>query len=369
MSRSIPRHALHLPRHIQQIMNLRLIIIPALQFFGFCQCAVKRHIGNRRHQFRDAIHHCIGQSHHAPNIPNGTACRHGSKSYNLCDMVCSVFLNDIINHFRPPVICKINVKIRHAHAFWIQETFKQQVILNGINSGDADAVGGKAPRTGTPARADRNPDFFGMTHKIINNQIIVYISHLLDGAKFILQPLGDFRRWMLPIMIVKAGIALFAEIIDIVLSIGCVKTRQLGFSEFKLHMAALRNLDCIICCFRMLRKKRAHLLFSFVVKLLTAKIQPALFIQRMVGLNAKKDVMHLTVLLMNIMTVISYNQRNSGFLRQAENPGIHPFLLRQPVILQFQIKVVRAENGFIPQRSFFCSGVIIGGKGTGNFAG
>ena len=59
-----------------------------------------------------------------------------SQSNNLRDPVRSVFLLHITDHFVAPVLTKIDVKVRHRDAFWIEETFKQQTKPQGVKIGD-----------------------------------------------------------------------------------------------------------------------------------------------------------------------------------------------------------------------------------------
>ena len=55
-------------------------------------------------------------------------------------MILAVLFRNIGNDLIPPVIAKIHIKIGHTHPFGVEEPFEQQVVFDGVDAGDADAV-------------------------------------------------------------------------------------------------------------------------------------------------------------------------------------------------------------------------------------
>ena len=55
-------------------------------------------------------------------------------------MILSVFADNVIDDLRSSVLAEIDIKIRHTDAFGVQKPFKQQIISDRINAGDADTV-------------------------------------------------------------------------------------------------------------------------------------------------------------------------------------------------------------------------------------
>ena len=55
----------------------------------------------------------------AANILHRSFCRHGAEGNDLCDIILSVFCNDIINDFLPALNTKINIEVRHGNTLRI----------------------------------------------------------------------------------------------------------------------------------------------------------------------------------------------------------------------------------------------------------
>ena len=76
-----------------------------------------------------------------PNITDGGARLHRTKSDDLSDLVIAIFVSSIFHHFSPAVIPEIQVDIRHRNTSWIEEAFEDQAMLDGIDQGDFQGIG------------------------------------------------------------------------------------------------------------------------------------------------------------------------------------------------------------------------------------
>jgi len=68
-------------------------------------------------------------------------------------------------------------------------------------------------------------------------------------------------------------------------------------------------------------------------------------VHSLAGLYAHEDVLVFPVVLFDIVGVVGDCQRYAGFLMYADKPGGGLLFLLQPVILYFQIEVLRSEQG------------------------
>ena len=92
------------------------------------------------------------------------------------------------------------------------------------------------------------------------NQEIIYVSHILNGGKLVLQTFPKF--W--GNRIVKSIQAFETELVQVFpgsITIWHVKARQLGNTKFNFHMASLCDLMSILQCFQCIWKKSCHLFF------------------------------------------------------------------------------------------------------------
>ena len=53
----------------------------------------------------------------------------------------AVLLRDPVEHVRTPVIVKVHVDIRHGDTVGVEEALEEEVIANGVDICDAEAVG------------------------------------------------------------------------------------------------------------------------------------------------------------------------------------------------------------------------------------
>ena len=95
-------------------------------------------------------------------------------------MIRAVFLDNVFDDLLSALVAEINVEVRHTDALGIQKALKQQVVAQGVDARDADAVCGKAAHAGTPARTDRNSHTFRLPDKIVHDEVVVDITHGVD---------------------------------------------------------------------------------------------------------------------------------------------------------------------------------------------
>ena len=86
-------------------------------------------------------------------------------------------------------------------------------------------------------------------------------------------------------MLIKTVETLALKVFKMIHLIRNFKMRKLGFSEFKIKAAHIRNKLSVIDRFRYCGKKLAHLVFTFQIKLLRFKFKPGILADNVVRLN------------------------------------------------------------------------------------
>ena len=91
---------------------------------------------------------------------------------------------------------KVHVEIRHGDPLGVEEALKQQIIVDGIQVGDAQRVGHQRPGAGSPARPHRNALLLGPGDEFHDHQEVARKTRLVDDAELVRQafPIGPLIK-------------------------------------------------------------------------------------------------------------------------------------------------------------------------------
>ena len=106
-------------------------------FDGLIECDVEL----RGDHLGDAIDIGVGDVHGAANVLDGGFGGHGAEGNDLGNVVAAVLLRDVVDDFAAAIHAEIDIDIRHGDALGIQEALEEQLVLQGIDIGDAEGVG------------------------------------------------------------------------------------------------------------------------------------------------------------------------------------------------------------------------------------
>ncbi len=227
-------------------------------------------VGNELGEFvPQGVGLALGAGHVAHHRLGG----HGAKGGDLADRVLAVALRDMLDHPIAAFHAKIHVEIRHGDPLGVEETLKQQVIVDGIQVGDAQRVGDQRPGTGAPARPHRNALLLGPSDEFHDHQEIARKPRLVDNAELIGQafPIGPLIKG-----IGIQGAQLFKTLGQPFLgglgqetlkglAFGHRIVGQSGLVEFQLQGAALGDLHAVGQRLRQVSKQLRHVARAFQV--------------------------------------------------------------------------------------------------------
>ena len=184
----MPGQSLQTPGHVDEIMDLFILIVCLLKIRIHGQSLIQRHPQIPRDHLGNGVAQGIGQIQHTPHIADNTLGRQGTEGDNLHHLVLAVFAHHVVNYLLAPLITKVNINIRHGHALRVQETLKEKIITHRINIGDSQCVAYNASGGGTPPRPHDNVLGTGIVDKIPHYQEIIHVSHGADNIQLIVQP-------------------------------------------------------------------------------------------------------------------------------------------------------------------------------------
>ncbi len=304
-------------RQVKDFSGRWIFFITSLEFLAHCQGVFQRDVQHRRHQFGDPVHFAERYVQRPADIPYRGAGSHRPERDDLRHMVDPIAGGHILDDFAAPDIAKVDVDIRHGHAFRIQEPLKQQPVLQRINIGDFQQIRHDAPRSRSPARAHRNPRLSGILYKIPDDQKIAGKAHTLDHGQFIIQPLpfqrpgsGITRRQCLLTEFPQVGIRRNAG--------RQRKIRQMQVPELKIDLAALRDPAGIRQRFGIFGKQRRHFPAGFQIEFRGRKTHASRIFNALARLYAEQYIMGVGVGPVDIMNIVGGDQPDAQLARQLD---------------------------------------------------
>ena len=145
--------------------------------------------------------------------------------------------------------------------------------------------------------------------------------------------------------------------------------RQMVVVELEFHIAAFGDPDRVFKGLVQLREALAQLGFRLHVEFVGLKPQPVFFVHGLSGLDAQQDILGGRILAAQIVGVVGHHQGQAGFPGQAQQQRVDPPLLRDAVVLQLQVKALRAEDPAVFQRGLLRAVVIAGAQSAGDRPG
>src|SRR5699024_9876636 len=92
------------------------------------------------HQLCHRVHALVGQAHHPAHVPDGVAGGHGPEGDDLGHVVRAVLPVDVVDDLLAALVAEVHVEVGHTDPLGVQKALEDQVVADGVDVGDADAV-------------------------------------------------------------------------------------------------------------------------------------------------------------------------------------------------------------------------------------
>ena len=267
-----------------------------------------------RDELGDLVHVGVRHGEDPAHVPHHRPGLHLSEGDDLGHILFAVFLAHILDDPLPAVVAEVHVDIRHADALWVQEALEEQVILDGIDVGDIEAIGDQAARSGAPAGSDGDIVGLGVTDEIGDDEEISGKARLLDNGQLIIEPVlvpllqvvGEGLVRTLNVIHLP-GVALSAKLLEVLfcgLPLRHLEVWKMVIAFFEGDVAHLGDQLRIGHRFGIGRKAGPHLLGRLEIELVGAEGQPVLIVHGFTGLDAQKKLMGPGLFLFQIVAVV-----------------------------------------------------------------
>ena len=362
MHRGMSRQTLQTLAHIDQFLYLFIRFIQFPEFRVEFQCPVQCDIELVRHHLGNGIHITVRQIHHPADIADHALGRQRTECDNLHHLVRSIFSAHVIDHFLTSLVTEIDIDIGHGHTLRIEEALKQQIVADGVDIRDLQAIRHDTTRCTSSSGSHHDLVLSGIIDKIPHNQEVIHISHIPDNAQLIVKSLPkrhadlSLNALLIGIMIplLQSFRAQFVKIRPGSIALRHFELRQLRHAELDLHMTPVRDPLRILHSLPRIGKEAFHLLLT-LDEILTALVAHTVLIRQfLAGLQTQQDIVRLHIVRIGIMDIICDNERNIEFLAHLQKHRIDSPLLRNAVILHFQEKIALSEARFIFESHLLC---------------
>ena len=222
VDRVLPDEALERPREVDDLLRRRVGLVRGLQVGARLQALGERLARAFRDQLRDPVDDPVRDLEHAPGVADGGAGGHRPEGDDLGDAVAAVLLRDVVDHPLAAVDGEVDVDVRHRLAARVEEPLEEQVVLDRVDVGDLERVGGERAGGRAAARADADAVPLREVDEVPDDQEVVGEAHLADRLQLELEPLAQLRRHL----VVAALEPLLAELDEVLERVPVVRRRE-----------------------------------------------------------------------------------------------------------------------------------------------
>ena len=107
----------------------------------------------------------------------------------------TIFIRYPTKYLSTPVIIKVHIDIGQGDTVRIQETLKQQIVLDRVDFRNSQTIGHRRTGSRTTSRTDRHTQFLTCRiNKVLYNQEVSWETHRFHDIQFEVHSLFDFFR-------------------------------------------------------------------------------------------------------------------------------------------------------------------------------
>ena len=343
MDRVLADEALERLREVDDLLDLRVAVVGRLQLGAGLEAVVEVDLDALGDQLRDLVDRAVGDVEHAPRVADGRAGHHRPEGDDLGDVVAPVLLGHVVDDAVAAGDREVDVHVGHRLAARVQEALEEEVVLDGVDLGDVEAVGGERACGRAAAGADRDAVLLRELDEVPDDQEVVGEAHLLDRLELELEPLLDLRRHV----VVALLQAFFAELDEVVERVAAFRDRELrqpDLAELDLDVAALGDLERRAERVRVVREVLGHLGRGLEVELVGVELPVVRVLERVAGLDAEERLVRARVRVVEVVDVAGRDERQAGALGEAREERVDAGLRLEAGVLDLDVGGVLGED-------------------------
>ena len=354
----VTRETLQAARSGEQLGDLAVRIHARPQFLALLQGLVEADPQRLGDQLGNAIHGAVGHAQHAPHIAHGSPRLQLPEGDDLGDALAVVslavvLLRHVADHLLASVHAEVHVDVRHADALWVQEALEDDVVLDGVDPGDAEAVRRQATRRGTPPGPHRDVVLARVLDEVGHDQEVTREAHAVDDAELVVHPLPVFRKFLgkglLAIhqqALAQSPPGLFGEHL---LAAPARRHLELGHVvipavQVEIQAAALRDLQAVGHRRGMVAEQLRHLVPVLDVEAPSVEAKTLGIVEIRTRTDAEQRVVVGVIIALQVVGVVGGEQRQPQVAGHLHQLGVHHILVIDAVALQLQVVAI-AKDG------------------------
>ena len=186
--RRVAGHALEPPRDAQQLLDLRVVLLHLPQRLALLERLVQRHVERRRNLLRHLVD--VGERHleHAAHVPHHGLRLHRPERDDLRHVLAAVLPGDVLDDLAAPPLAEVDVDIGQRDALGVEEALEDEVEVDRVDVGDAQAVRHQAAGRRPAAGPHRDALLARVADEVPDDQEVPRVLHLLDHVELVRQP-------------------------------------------------------------------------------------------------------------------------------------------------------------------------------------
>jgi len=260
-------------------------------------------------------------------------------------------LDRVLDHLFAAVVGDIQVDIGHGHPARVQETLKEQVVLERVQRRDVQRIGHDAARAGATHRHE-DAVLSRIAAEVPDDEEIGVKAKPMDQVQLVIQALRDLSRddAIAPFDTLLAQVA---EVALGVISRRHIERGQVILGAVEIDMAALRDGQRVGQRLWDRGKKLGHLVGAAQIVIRRGHGHALGVIHGGAGLDGQQQLLGGSVLFADIVDIVGRHQAEIQLPAQGNQFGIDLVQLGHASMpLQLEVKVVLAKSVAMPDGRF-----------------
>ena len=327
---------------------------------------VEGHLELVGHQLGYGVHLAEWHAQDAPHIPDDGLGAQGAKGDDLAHGLLAILLHHVPDDLVTPGVGEVDVEVGHAHPLGVEEALEEQIVLHGVDAGDAQRVGHEAAGAGAAPRPHGDALPAGKADIVPDNEEVPAVSHLVDDAQLVVEPL---LQGLIDAVVPTAHplIGQMREVLDG--SRELLRHReggQLHLTELELEVALVGDGHGALDGPGQIFEELVHLRRGLHVQP-GGVAHPGFVREVLTRLNADQGVVSRVVAGLEKVEVVGGHQGDPEFLGELDETLVDLLLFLNPVSLHLQVVVLAKDVQEISGR-LLCCGEAIGAQQVGDLA-